>query len=80
MVHKEEFRAFLISGNRVSHVSLLPALPDAGHVHLVPAEDVKLIIIKHVGSVVQNIWKLLLHWPERTEDKLCSNKAASLQI
>lgn len=52
-----------------------PALPDAGHVHLVSAEDVKLIVIKHIGSAVQNIWKLLLHWPERTKVEQTPNKA-----
>lgn len=52
---------------------LPPALPDAGHVHLVPAEDVKLVIVKHVGSDAQNVWKLLLHWPERTEEERGSN-------
>lgn len=39
------------------------ALPDARHVHLVPVEDIKVVIIKHVGSAAQNIWELLLHWP-----------------
>lgn len=46
--------------------TLLPlAFPDARHVHLVPAEHVKLIIIKHTGSVVQHIRKFLCHWSER---------------
>ncbi|TNN58190.1 hypothetical protein EYF80_031623 [Liparis tanakae] len=40
-----------------------PALPDARHVHLLTAEHVKLIVVKHVGPDVQNIWNLLLHWP-----------------
>lgn len=45
---------------------LLPlAFPDARHVHLVPAEHVKLVIIKHTGSVVQDIRKFLGHWPEK---------------
>lgn len=48
---------------------LPPALPDAWHVHLVPAENVKLIVIKNVGSVVQNTWKLFHHWPESTKEE-----------
>lgn len=56
---------------------LPPALPDAGHVHLVPAEDVKLVIIKHVGSDAQNVRKLLRHWPERTEEERRSNTTKS---
>lgn len=45
------------------------AFPDARHVHLVPAEHVKLIIIKHTGSVVQDISKILRHWSENTKIK-----------
>lgn len=42
---------------------LLPlAFPDARHVYLVPAEYVKLIIIKHTGSVVQDFREVLCRW------------------
>lgn len=56
---------------------LPPALPDAWHVHLVPAENVKLIVIKNVGSVAQNTWKLFLHWPESTKEEWGQTKKAS---
>lgn len=48
---------------------LLPfALPDARHVHLVPAKHVKLIIIKRTGSVVEDIRKFLCHWSEKKKN------------
>lgn len=52
-------------------LSPLP-FPDARHVHLVPAEHVKLIIVKHTGSVVQDIRKFLFHWPENIKGFLKS--------
>lgn len=60
---------------RASSVFSPPALPDAGHVHLVPPEDVKLVIIEHIGSAVQNLWEFLHYRPERTKEERASDKA-----
>lgn len=54
---------------RVLCVFLPPALPDTRHVHLFPTKDVKLVIVKDVGSAVQNIWKILLYQPGRTKEQ-----------
>lgn len=61
---------------------LLPlAFPDARHVHLVPAEHVKLIIIEHTGSVVQKIRKILCHWSKKEKKGIIFvNPKAGVQI
>lgn len=54
---------------RIARMLLPLAFPDARHVDLVPAEHVKLIIIEHTGSVVQDIRKILCHWSKKEKKR-----------
>lgn len=49
--------------SHISHTDSLFAFPYTGHVHLIPVEHIKLVVIKYVGPTAKDLWRVLSHWP-----------------